>query len=169
MTPDTGADGSVDGTEPHGTEAALRALEQAALFGNCMIVVRGHADPTLLLNVFVEEGQELGVFTRKVVDGTERFILKDGSTSMTVRVDGASDPFWMVLGQSLNKGWKATADGEDLGEICRIEHAPASDLLVLRRPNSGEVLVPFVKAIVPEVDLSGGRVVLTLPDGLLDL
>lgn len=29
MTPDTGADGSVDGTERHGTETALRALEQA--------------------------------------------------------------------------------------------------------------------------------------------
>jgi hypothetical protein len=43
-------------------------------------------------------------------------VLKEDSTSMTVRVDDASDPFWMVLGQSLNKGWKATVDGEDLGE-----------------------------------------------------
>jgi 16S rRNA processing protein RimM len=29
--------------------------------------------------------------------------------------------------------------------------------------------VPFVKAIVPEVDLAGGRLVLTPPGGLLEL
>ncbi len=62
-----------------------------------------------------------------------------------------------------------TPDGERLGEVERIEHAPASDLLVLRRPDGGSALVPFVKAIVPEVDVTGGRVVVTPPEGLLDL
>jgi 16S rRNA processing protein RimM len=62
-----------------------------------------------------------------------------------------------------------TASGETLGEVLRVDHAPASDLLVLRRPDGREALVPFVKAIVPEVDLAGGRVVLTPPEGLFDL
>jgi 16S rRNA processing protein RimM len=62
-----------------------------------------------------------------------------------------------------------STEGSDLGEIVRIDHAPASDLLVLRRPDGREALVPFVKAIVPEVDLAAGRVVLTPPEGLLDL
>jgi 16S rRNA processing protein RimM len=62
-----------------------------------------------------------------------------------------------------------TAGGEALGEVLRVDHAPASDLLVLRRPDGREALVPFVKAIVPEVDLAGGRVVLTPPEGLFDL
>ena len=30
-------------------------------------------------------------------------------------------------------------------------------------------MVPFVRALVPEVDLAGGRLVVDLPDGLLDL
>jgi 16S rRNA processing protein RimM len=60
-------------------------------------------------------------------------------------------------------------DGEALGEVTRIDHAPASDLLVLRRPDGRTALVPFVKAIVPEVDLAGGRVVVDPPGGLLDL
>jgi 16S rRNA processing protein RimM len=60
-------------------------------------------------------------------------------------------------------------DGEMLGEVVAIDHAPASDLLVLRLPDQRSALVPFVKAIVPEVDLAGGRVVLTPPEGLLDL
>ncbi|WP_213454564.1 ribosome maturation factor RimM [Rhizomonospora bruguierae] len=59
--------------------------------------------------------------------------------------------------------------GETLGEVVRVDHAPASDLLVLRRPEHRESLIPFVKAIVPEVDLAGGRVVVDAPEGLLDL
>ncbi|MEO3779562.1 ribosome maturation factor RimM [Micromonospora sp. B11E3] len=62
-----------------------------------------------------------------------------------------------------------TRDGERLGEVARIDHAPASDLLVLRRPEGRTALIPFVKAIVPEVDLAGGRVVVDPPGGLLDL
>ncbi|WP_420116398.1 ribosome maturation factor RimM [Micromonospora sp.] len=62
-----------------------------------------------------------------------------------------------------------TPAGEHLGEVAKIDHAPASDLLVLRRPQGGSALIPFVKAIVPEVDLAGGRVVVDPPAGLLDL
>jgi 16S rRNA processing protein RimM len=59
--------------------------------------------------------------------------------------------------------------GETLGEITGIDHAPASDLLILQRPEGRTALVPFVKAIVPLVDLAAGRVVVDAPEGLLDL
>ncbi|HEY3009857.1 MAG TPA: ribosome maturation factor RimM [Micromonosporaceae bacterium] len=59
--------------------------------------------------------------------------------------------------------------GDVLGEITAIDHAPASDLLVLRRPEGRTALVPFVKPIVPRVDLAAGRVVVDAPAGLLDL
>ncbi|MBM7492989.1 16S rRNA processing protein RimM [Micromonospora luteifusca] len=62
-----------------------------------------------------------------------------------------------------------TPDGERLGEVARIDHAPSSDLLVLRRPEGRTALIPFVRAIVPEVDLAGGRVIVDPPAGLLDL
>jgi 16S rRNA processing protein RimM len=58
-------------------------------------------------------------------------------------------------------------DGATLGRVREVVHAPASDLLVLDTAH-GEVLVPFVQAIVPEVDLAAGRVVLNPPAGLLD-
>jgi hypothetical protein len=40
-----------------------------------------------------------------------------GSTrvSYNLRVDGATGPFWLVLGQSHNDGWHATVNGRDLG------------------------------------------------------
>jgi hypothetical protein len=42
-------------------------------------------------------------------------VVDNGRTSLHLRVTGATRPFWLVLGQSQNAGWKATADGHDLG------------------------------------------------------
>lgn len=61
------------------------------------------------------------------------------------------------------------SDGATLGEVIAVEHAPAHELLVLRRTDGGRALVPFVRAIVPEVDLDARRLVLTPPAGLLEL
>ena len=65
------------------------------------------------------------------------------------------------------------ADGSQLGEVSEVLHLPHGDVLVVRRPGgsggSPEVLVPFVAAMVPVVDVAGGRVVLELPEGLLEL
>ncbi len=58
-------------------------------------------------------------------------------------------------------------DGTALGEVVDVLHLPHGDVLVLES-QAGEVLVPFVRAIVPEVDLAGGRVVLTPPEGLME-
>ena len=57
--------------------------------------------------------------------------------------------------------------GERLGEVVAVQHHPAQDLLVVRTP-SGERLVPFVEALVPEVDPGAGRLVIDPIPGLLD-
>jgi 16S rRNA processing protein RimM len=59
-------------------------------------------------------------------------------------------------------------DGHELGEVVRLDTGAAQDLLVVRTPGRGEVLVPFVTAIVPEVDLTGRRVVVDPPGGLFE-
>jgi 16S rRNA processing protein RimM len=59
-------------------------------------------------------------------------------------------------------------DGSVLGEITVVRHE-AQDLLVVRRPDGSDVLIPFVSAIVPTVDLDGGFVVVDPPEGLLEL
>ena len=67
-------------------------------------------------------------------------------------------------------GLKAvTVGGIEVGEVTALQSRPAQDLLVLRLADGREALVPFVTAIVPEVDITGGRVVLDPPSGLLDL
>jgi arabinofuranan 3-O-arabinosyltransferase len=42
-------------------------------------------------------------------------VVDDGRTRMRVHVEGADEPFWLVLGQSANTGWRATTDGGDVG------------------------------------------------------
>ncbi|WP_346055896.1 ribosome maturation factor RimM [Amycolatopsis dongchuanensis] len=59
------------------------------------------------------------------------------------------------------------ADGTVVGAVREIVHAPGGELLSLDREGR-TVLVPFVREIVPVVDVAGGRVVLDPPEGLLD-
>ena len=40
---------------------------------------------------------------------------------------------------------------------------------MLSKAGGGVALIPFVSQIVPTVDLAGGRIVVDLPEGLLDL
>jgi 16S rRNA processing protein RimM len=58
------------------------------------------------------------------------------------------------------------ADGTAVGVVDDVLHLPHGDVLVLSRP-AGEALVPFVRAVVPDVDLARGRIVLDPPPGLL--
>jgi 16S rRNA processing protein RimM len=64
-------------------------------------------------------------------------------------------------------GLLALRDGVKVGLVARVDHLPAQDLLAIKT-NNGEVLVPFVKAIVPAVDLAAGTVTLTPPTGLFE-
>lgn len=57
-------------------------------------------------------------------------------------------------------------DGTHLGEVVGLVHG-AQDLLRVRTPEGREGLVPFVAALVPEVDLAGGRVVIADRPGLV--
>ncbi|MGZ4781889.1 MAG: ribosome maturation factor RimM, partial [Oryzihumus sp.] len=41
-----------------------------------------------------------------------------------------------------------------------MDSRPAQDLLVVKLASGREALVPFVEALVPEVDVEGGRVVI---------
>ncbi len=64
-------------------------------------------------------------------------------------------------------GLRALREGVEVGTVARVDHFPAQDLLAIRTAE-GEVLVPFVKAIVPLVDIEAGVVHLTPPAGLFE-
>lgn len=64
-------------------------------------------------------------------------------------------------------GLAVLRDGVQVGTIARLDHMPAQDLLIVKTP-TGDVMVPFVKAIVPTVDVKGGKVTVTPPPGLFE-
>jgi len=64
-------------------------------------------------------------------------------------------------------GLAVMRDDVKIGTISRLEHMPAQDLLIVKTP-TGDVMIPFVKAIVPAVDVKAGTVTITPPPGLLE-
>jgi 16S rRNA processing protein RimM len=57
--------------------------------------------------------------------------------------------------------------GNALGTVAGLFHGGAQDLLRIATLDGREALVPFVKALVPEVDIAGGRVVIADRPGLV--
>ena len=57
--------------------------------------------------------------------------------------------------------------GAPLGEVSGLVRGGAQDLLTVRTPDGRDALVPFVKALVPEVDIASGRVVIADRPGLV--
>lgn len=69
-------------------------------------------------------------------------------------------------------GLDVVRDNAVIGRIVRVDHLPAQDLLIVRLTGrtdaDDEIMVPFVSAIVPTVDLAAGRVIVTPPAGLFE-
>ena len=62
----------------------------------------------------------------------------------------------------------STVDGTELGPVRDVIDVAGADYLVVDIAGQ-ERLVPFVAAIVPTVDIEGGRVVIDPPNGLFEL
>ena len=57
-------------------------------------------------------------------------------------------------------------DGRELGTVIAIHNFGASDLIEMRPTQGGAtVMLPFTEAIVPVVDIAGGRIVVDPPEG----
>ena len=59
--------------------------------------------------------------------------------------------------------------GEKLGEVTDVLPYTAQDLLSITDAEERTHLVPFVTAMVPEVDVAAGRLIVDLPEGLWEL
>ncbi|MCK1620829.1 ribosome maturation factor RimM [Bradyrhizobium sp. 159] len=56
-----------------------------------------------------------------------------------------------------------TTDGEALGRVLAIHNFGAGDIIEIAPLMGTTLLLPFSNAVVPEVDIAGGRVVIALP------
>lgn len=68
------------------------------------------------------------------------------------------------------EGWRVEdARAGYVGEVAAVDDRAMQPLLVVRRPDGAEALVPLVDAFVEAVDEDARLIRLTCPDGLLDL
>lgn len=65
-------------------------------------------------------------------------------------------------------GLEVYENDELVGEIVDVTNGTAQDLLHMKHTAGHVALIPFVTAIVPEVDIEAGRIDITPPAGLLD-
>src|SRR6267154_2939166 len=56
-----------------------------------------------------------------------------------------------------------TSANEPLGRVIAIHNFGAGDIIEIAPPQGATMLLPFTNAVVPTVDLKGGRVVIELP------
>ena len=56
-----------------------------------------------------------------------------------------------------------TTSEEPLGRVAAIHNFGAGDIIEIAPPHGPTMLLPFTNAVVPTVDLKGGRVVIELP------
>lgn len=80
------------------------------------------------------------------------------------RGDAGADAWW---DEDLVGLAAVTGDGRTLGTVTDVVHA-GQDLLAVTTPDGREVLVPFVRALVPRVDPGGRRLVVDPPPGLFE-
>jgi 16S rRNA processing protein RimM len=61
-----------------------------------------------------------------------------------------------------------TRDGETLGTVSDVQDFGAAPLLIVKQPER-ELMIPLADSICVEIDTTHKRIVVELPEGLLDL
>ena len=56
-----------------------------------------------------------------------------------------------------------TTEGKPLGQVLAVHNFGAGDLIEVGGDKKGSQLYPFTKAVVPELDIAGGRIVIDPP------
>ncbi|MEO1764086.1 MAG: ribosome maturation factor RimM [Cyanobacteria bacterium J06629_18] len=130
---------------------------------------RDEAEELRGCQLLVPEGDrpELGEDEYHLMDlvGLPVFMQDDGKLIGTVvdLINAGNDLLEVRLGEEEDKETRGQNDKENSKSYPKQKH-PLS-----KSKNSKNILIPFVKAIVPVVDLEAGRIEITPPDGLLNI
>jgi 16S rRNA processing protein RimM len=158
---------------PHGVRGELavqpRTDEPERRFAAGAVLHTEHAPlPLVTVRAARPHGTRLLVSFAEVVDRTSAEALQ--GVLLSAEVDEAETPedpeeFYdrQLLGLAA-----VTTEGRAVGVVSDVLHLPAHDLLAIRPAVGPEVLVPFVTDLVPDVDITAGRVVIADRPGLLE-
>lgn len=101
----------------------------------------------------------------EIADRTQADTLRGTRFMAAPREDEDDDGFY----DHELEGLSVLHEGTAIGTVTGVSHLPSNTLLEVRMDSGKDCLIPFVHAIVPEVDLEKGHILITPPEGLLDL
>lgn len=99
-------------------------------------------------------------------DEAERFRNREVSVPLEWLPDLEEGEFYVaeIVGLSVE-----SETGEALGQVAEVLFTGANEVYIVRGGPHGEILLPAIESVVQSVDLAAGRMVVVVPDGLLDL
>lgn len=158
---------------PHGIRGELsielRTDEPERRFAVGSSVVCGQQ--TLTISAMRFHGTRLIIQTEEIADRTAAEAITGQLIEMDVDANHRPDDVHEYYDYQL-RGLRVESDGYHVGTIAAIEHGTHQDTLLIdtQLPDSAprQVLVPFVAALVPAVDLDAGTVHIADIDGLLN-
>lgn len=113
------------------------------------------------------QGRRLVVRFAEVADRTAAETLRGVELSLDVPADERPDDPEEFYDHQLIGLCACTPNGDPIGEVAQVLHLPAQEVLVVQAPGGQSILIPFVRQVVPVVDLAGRRLTVTDQPGLL--
>jgi 16S rRNA processing protein RimM len=138
-----------------GATLLVEAPRGSAFVHRTLTVARTRWHQGVLLATFEELGD------RNAAEGARGVVLKAAIAPDEAPEDPEEFYDHQLIGLSAYD-----VDGTLLGELVGLFHG-AQDILRIRTTDGREALVPFVSALVPEVDVAGGRIVIADRPGLV--
>lgn len=160
----------------HGTQGDLRVQVLGDGPGNLMRAPRvalgvGNEDPAArwyeVIEVALGRGGEVrarleGVDTREGAAALTGLLVLGDSSHFEALPDG--EHYWYEwIGCAVE-----TSDGRKLGTVRELWETGAHDVLIVEDETGRDLLLPAARALLREVDVAGRRIVIEVPEGLLD-
>jgi 16S rRNA processing protein RimM len=169
---------------PKLTTAAKSDIPVGRIAGPFGVTGELKCDPTSAGRIVFSAGAELRCVCGEIESTVRVTAVRSHKNRLLVRLEGVTDPnaaeayrdavlyapreqIALEAGEYLDADLIGCAvcgvDGRDYGSVERVEHYPASDMLIV-----GGKMVPMVAAFVRDIDMHARRIVLDPPPGLLD-
>jgi 16S rRNA processing protein RimM len=135
--------------------------------GELFVEVRGAVETLTLTSVRFHRGRPIvGIAGIESIERAQEFAGCELRIPMDALIQLPAAQFYLheLVGCDVE-----TAGGASVGRVKRVDAAPGASRLVVEAPDGEEILVPFVTAICPSIDLPGRRIVIEPPAGLLEL
>lgn len=113
------------------------------------------------------QGRRLVVRFAEVADRSAAEMLRGVELSLDVPADERPDDPEEFYDHQLVGLTACSSGGDPIGRVKEVLHLPAQDVLVVETAHGGTALIPFVRELVPLVDLAARQVTVTDQAGLL--